>query len=442
MKTMLTLLSICLAFSAMAVEKKDIKYVGFSSIDVTPAIGTPLGGHGGPERRLKAFLDWRRQWKYASFMKPSEGVLDPIRSKAMVIKNSRVTYAIVSFDAVGVTYDVYQDILKRVKPHGIDEIILTATHTHNGPGALTKRFLWQVIAMDRFQPEIYEYVTNGITQSILDAAKNLTPQTLHSSNFKPKNVAKNRRNKEAPIDETAHFLFAKNTKGEITGGIINYGIHGTAHSAANLLFSADVSGGIERHIEKQIMKMQPNSKRPTFLFINGAEGDVNPVHKRHKGIEKTGQIFASYIPQAVNNALEVKDSWNIRKIRTKLPRGRFNLRNCKATKRKIVIPLTNRLLPRWAHLFQIQLGDIMIFTWPGEPTAALGLQTKAMARELGIKDPWVFSLANGHMAYFTTPDQYDVPSYESCVALHGKHAGKQILNTHKRVFSDNGRKKK
>lgn len=433
----LLLLAVCLSFTTitLAVEKKDIKYVGFASEDITPPIGAPLGGHGGANRRLKAFLDWRRQHRYTSFFKPSEGVHDPIRSKAMVIKNSRVTYAIVSIDAVGITYDVYLDIKKRVKPYGIDEVILTATHTHNGPGALARKFLWQVIAMDRFRPEIYAYVTEGITNSILNAKENLTESILYSTSFQAEDVAKNRRKDEEVIDETANLLYAKNMKNEITGGIINFGIHGTAHSSGYLFFSADVSGAIEKHIEKSIMELQPKSKRPTFLFVNGAEGDVTPMHRNHAGIEKTGQMFGTYVKTALADSKEVKGDWSIRKVRTRLRRGRFNLRNCGATKRKIVIPLTSRMLPRWANLFQIQLGDIMIFTWPGEPTTALGFETKEVAQSLGVKDPWVFSLTNGHMGYFTTPAQYDTKSYESCVTLHGKYAGTQILNAHKKIYS-------
>ncbi len=31
--------------------------VGISSEDITPPVGTPLGGYGGTDRRLKLFLD-------------------------------------------------------------------------------------------------------------------------------------------------------------------------------------------------------------------------------------------------------------------------------------------------------------------------------------------------------------------------------------------------
>jgi neutral ceramidase len=424
-------LFLLLSLSWSALAQTDL-LVGIGSTDATPEVGTPLGGYGGSGRRLKYFLDWGNRYPLATYLRPSNGVLDPIRAKSMVVQNHQRKILFVSLDVVGITIDVYQSLQKRLKHFKFDEIILTATHTHSGPGALTRSFLWQVMAMDKFEREIYEAFIDSIVLSVELAHNSRVPATLHQTKFQVPEIHRNRRGRPGHMDSEARVLLAKNAEGEIIGGMVNFAIHGCALGESNLLFSADVSGGIERHMEKLIAGNQ--KIWPTILFVNGAEGDVSNSHGGRDGIELTGDIFAQKARPALAALKKVDPVITYSRIDTQLDRARINLKKCEASKKEIKIPVSNKMLPRLAGLWQVKLGDILIMTFPGEATTDIGFSAKALARQYQEHNPWIFGLANGHMGYFVTPEEFAEGGYETCVAFHGPNAGAKILEAHKELL--------
>lgn len=423
------LLALLIPFSAISASNF---LVGVSSLDITPEVGTPLGGYGGSGRRLKFFLDWGNRNPLSTYLKPSTGVLDPIRSKAMVVQNHNRKMLFVSLDVVGVTVDVYHELKQRLKHLNFAEIIISGTHTHSGPGALSKSFLWEVMAMDKFQKKIYQQFITDIVQSVESAHANLVPASLHSVKFQVPEIHRNRRDRPGHLDSEARLLLAKNGNGEVIGGMVNYAIHGCALGEENLLFSADVTGGIERHLEKLIAKSQ--NTWPTILFMNGAEGDVSSSYSGTDGIEIAGSIFAEKAQPALQNMREVEPVISYSRIDKKLDKARINLKKCGAGKKEIKITVPKSMLPRTATVWQVKLGDIDILTFPGEPTTEIGLAAKELARKYGSKDPWIFGLTNGHMGYFVTPEEYAIGGYETCVGFHGPNAGVHILEAHEEIL--------
>lgn len=58
---------------------------GLAVSEGTPEIGVPLAGFGGARRRTIP-LDVFDRYPYATYLKPSVGVCDPIRAKAMLLR--------------------------------------------------------------------------------------------------------------------------------------------------------------------------------------------------------------------------------------------------------------------------------------------------------------------------------------------------------------------
>jgi hypothetical protein len=144
------------------VQPKFIVDAAIGSVDVTPPVGVPLAGHGSIQRRnLIPFKRWFE--KYATYFKPSEGVLDPIRVKAMLLRNGDKKLLFVSVDLVAVTDEFRGQLADRLKGLGFDrnEILVSGTHTHNGPGAITSNPVWELVAVDKFKPEIYNKLFNS-----------------------------------------------------------------------------------------------------------------------------------------------------------------------------------------------------------------------------------------------------------------------------------------
>jgi hypothetical protein len=94
--------------------------------------------------------------------------------------------------------------------------------------------------------------------------------------------------------------------------------------------------------------------------------------------------------------------------------------------------LTGKLkmwLPTQTLIWSIQLGQIKIATWPGEPTSEVG---KTLRQKLG-KETWIFGLTNDYLGYFTTPIEYMQRSYEACFNFYGISSGGLLIGAHERL---------
>lgn len=439
----LILFAVALASSFTSTPSKALAepselYAGAASFDITPPVGTPLGGSGGFPRRYKYLVDWFGQHPYANLFTPSIGVHDPLHSKAFVLKNRKSQILFLSLDLIGVTIELYDKLKVDLKKLGFDEVIISATHTHSGSGALSKSWLWEYLAMDKFNQTVYDQFMNGVMRSVELAYQQLEPAELQAGSFDVEEIHRNRRGRPGHMDNRANLLIAKAIGSNRTiGGIVNYAVHGMAMGGDDLLFSADISGGIERHLENLFGGSQ-NVRKPTMLFVNGAEGDVTTVYGGSHGIEVSGKIFAEKASAAIPQMRKIDSDWKIRSIKINMPKARVSLATCGVEIGKKPIHLNiyigKKPAPRTATVWQLELGDINIMTFPGEPTTDIGEAAKAIAEAQGFKDPWIFGLTNGHMGYFVTPDEYSKGGIEGCTALHGPKAAATLLNAHEELM--------
>ena len=415
-----------------------------TSIDVTPPIGTPLGGYGGGGRRLAFPFDLFNKYKYATLFKPSEGVRDPLRAKVMLLRANNKKLAFVSIDTVGITEEAYKEITKRLAPFGYhpDDIFVSATHTHSGPGTLSNNFIWQVAIMDIFQKDILEIVLGGVVSAVLQAATALQPAQLLSYSFVADGIQVNRRGKIGHFDPQANVMVVRADSGEWLGGMTNLPVHGTAFSPKNLHFSADVPGSIERQMEYRFGMMNQSagfSKPVTFLFVNGAEGDVAPKYGESDGVDLLGAEFADQAIRALGDARNIEPVWSVHSLRIDLGEPAMNLTMCgakiplvKAFKLGLGTGLFGPGLPNAPRFSLIRLGDMALISWPGEPTTTLGLALKtAYSADPHTKQVWTMGLTNGYVAYFTTPEEYFEGSYESCSTLYGPAGGNRVVDEFK-----------
>lgn len=440
--------------SAFAAEGSELQ-VGIASVDVTPEIGVPLGGFGGGARRIIPF-DIFNKYKYSFYLKPSVGINDPIRAKAMVLKRGDRRLLFMSLDVVGVTAAIYRDLLTRIKPMGFAEgdVFISGTHTHSGPGTLSSEWVWETLAMDHFQPKIYERFVAGILRAVSEASSAAEPAELFNVHFTADGIQHNRRGRPGHFDPEAQALVAMANRGVWLGGMANLPVHGTALGMDNHKFSADVLGGIERALETRFEQLNGSLKGleysanrtsdtlPTVLFMNGAEGDVAPAEGGLAGIASLGDRFAEQAMAALPNARRIDSDWSIRKGHVRLGKAGFHLIGCVKNKMRkfvnkvITIGLGNKL-PKEADFWLLKFGDLSMMTWPGEPTTSIGLELKQMAHDSGAQNAWVLGLTNGYLSYFTTPEEFRAGGYEACSSLYGASGGTNILSAYRDLFATN-----
>src|SRR5438128_1639055 len=91
-------------------------HAGAATVDITPPVGFALWGYA------------------ARHDKPSQGVLDPLRARALVLAAGKVRIAVVSLDlGRAPTRQSMAAIRKNVKEAGVEHAFLVASHTHHGP---------------------------------------------------------------------------------------------------------------------------------------------------------------------------------------------------------------------------------------------------------------------------------------------------------------------
>jgi neutral ceramidase len=413
---------------------------GLANADITPVTGVPLAGYGGGKRRLVPW-DILSKYKYATFLHPSEGKHDPIRVKVMWLRRGEANLLFMSLDLVGVTEKFVDDIAKHLAPLGLkrEELFIAGTHTHSGPGTLSKELPWELLAMDKYQKKIYARAMAQIVQTVTDAKARLEPAHLYSLAYDVKGIQRNRRIPDGPVDNHANALLAWADRGEWLGGMINLAVHGTALKTDNMLFSADLPGGLERGLEKRLAILNvsggvsaADAAPPTVLFVNGAEADVTPTKTGFAGIDELGESFAEQTAAALGGARLIEPAWSVRHASVDLGRPAFQLGGCVKIGNSGHLPEGVKIglsawLPKRAPVSVITLGDMKLMAWPGEPTTALGFALKDAARQAGARQAWVLGLTNGYLAYFTTPEEWALHQYEGCSALYGNQGGNRVL---------------
>lgn len=167
-------------------------------------------------------------------------------------------------------------------------VMLSATHTHAGPGGYAFHTLFN-FTIRGFSKQNYDVTVNGIVKAIERAHHNLEPGHIYIKNDTLLNTTKNRsieayeKNPEAERAQYAHntdksiiLLKLVNDKGEAIGEINWHAVHGVSMSNKNKLISGDNKGYasylFEQHEKADYMK----DKTFVAAFAQANEGDASP----------------------------------------------------------------------------------------------------------------------------------------------------------------------
>ncbi|UII31384.1 neutral/alkaline non-lysosomal ceramidase N-terminal domain-containing protein [Fulvivirga ulvae] len=411
------------------------------SIDIEPEIGIPLAGYGSKNRRLEK-ADWKGEIPHCFMFKPSVGRHDAIRSKVIFLQNDQEKLLFISLDMIGVSYRFVNSIYKLLKPLGFerDQLFISATHTHSGPGTLTRKLPLAVLATDLFQRENYDYMVSKVHESILKAIEQQEPVELYRTGFHTDGLQKNkwRDNREYHVDDEVQILLLRNNRGLWLGGMINYAVHGGSLGSSNLKYSADVIGAIERNMEQLIgSKNPPDSAKPTIALFQGALGDAGVIERGYDKMQWIGEEFARQAAPALEDLRPVAPNLTSysSKIWLGIPGYSFKYANSKTLAKKDWLPPLRIPIPglmnQRTRVSIVGIGDIIMFTWPGEASTTLGLKLKTLSMEMGCDHAWVLGLTNDYVGYFTTQDEYNEGEYDARSSLFNFRGGRRILKKYK-----------
>jgi hypothetical protein len=244
--------------------------VGTATADVTPPVGYDLGGYGDRSG-------------------PSRGQFAALRCHVVVFDDGVRPAGIATCDLLFATHDLTRLTREAVAASlgwAPDQVMVTATHTHSGPAALT-------LAQDA---GYVEQVARKIAGAIQEAYAARTAATLTYAEASVESISQNRRDPAGPIEPLARILTARSAADGTVSTIVNYACHATVLEGDNLEMSPDFPG--------TTVDVVAQSAGGRALYLQGCAGNINPVWTRHDHAEasRIGTILGLAAARAVHEA--------------------------------------------------------------------------------------------------------------------------------------------
>lgn len=249
---------------------------------------------------------------FASRTKPSQGVIHPIWSKALVIQDKdKNTAVLITNDLSGMPRDMSTRIKKKIKTrYGLNEdaVLLNFSHSHSGP--VLKDYLYHVYPLSDDEIDkvntYSDWLEDQIVELVGQALKGLIPAKIFTENGLTRFQVNRRNNTEAelgattttngPNDYAVPVLKVTDRKDNIMAVAFGYACHATVLSATQ--WSGDYPGFAQVALEK----MYPGA---TAMFFQGAGANQNPLPRRSIPLaKKYGKELAVAVENVLNEEMK------------------------------------------------------------------------------------------------------------------------------------------
>ena len=230
--------------------------VGFAKVGVPVPAGTPMGG-------------------FAARTSGSLGIHDETSVRAMVVDGT----AVVAVDVCVLHEHSIADIRDRVRSH-VDEIVVTATHTHSGPAIGHGR-------AGGHDDQVHAAVVDAVADAVSRAAAGAVPASAESTRCSGLGVAKNRRHPGRSVDPPLTALRFTDGSGTPLGVLLSYPCHPVVLDGTNLLISGDYVSPLRDAVEHSM----PGA---TALFLCGTAGDINTGHSAEASFRPRGESTRTF----------------------------------------------------------------------------------------------------------------------------------------------------
>lgn len=393
---------------------------GAATRDVTPPAGIPM-------------------WGYGNRTGPSEGTLDPLFAKALVLGAGDTALAIVVTDMGRMPLPPScARIREAAAKAGVADVIFSATHTHSGP-------ILEDPALS-YPGELEA----AIIETIAEAAKAMAPARIGVGRTEI-DISHNRRvivdgqcrmrwrNVErlpnGPIDRGAGVIRIDTLDGAPIAHLIHYACHPVVLGPDNLRYSGDWSGEMCAVIEKE-------TGAPA-LFLQGAAGDINPYFDKtpladggEAAMRSEGRLAAAQVlrasryietadtaaprlvyreePVAVGTRWDLDDPGQIAILREALGERIYNVYLSKVTA-DLALPLG-----------VLTINDVIAFAFtPGEPFIQHQID---FAAHSPLPHSFLCGYANDFHIYFPTVRDAALGGYGGITATYvGLGAGDKLV---------------
>jgi len=416
---------------------------GCAKVNITPPVGVWLSGYGGRD-------------------KPSDGIVDELYARALVLDDGNNSVAIISADLLWVPLWMTNQVRQILKDKiGIPEqnVMICATHTHFGPKIYSESKMGPEDSDDAVDDSYVQTLVKKITDSAFLAHKGMedakigavkgdlpeivynrrptradgSVQTMFTLPLEVTATRKVQRNPDGSVrvtftfppeepaltfgqvDPQAWVLRVENAEGQNIGSMVNFACHAVSGSTFTDWFysiSADYPGETARVVEQV--------ERGVCLFTSGTAGDIVPLRRGKKPRYEIGRALAG---EAVRRLQFVQTSCDI---------------DIAAMTQQVTLPLRQDISPDriidndknkkqiTTEIQVLRIGDVYILGLPGEVLVEVGLEIKKKA---GLERLIIASLSNDTIGYVCHSRAYEQGGYEATSGTNlAKGAGEIIIS--------------
>jgi len=370
--------------------------------------------------------------------RPAIGVHDAVWAKALVLAKGDRRFVLVTADVLAFPPRFKAAVMERVAAEGWSaaQVLLLPSHTHTSIDmmALHPGNVFANPQAGIFHKELFERTAQCLAQAIRAAGQNRQPVLVGSSTIAVAGRNRNRRRGLAVHDTDLTVTRVDTTSGHPLAVLVNWTAHPTFLSAADMLFSGDWPGHLQRTLEALI------GQGVAAMFYNGAEGDQSPVPPADGGsnwerAERYGRdmgLLAWRAWESIQPRQTQDFSYHTETIT--LPKrqchpdfmqtggAEYGLNEASAQ------GFVEQLVPSETRSTCLRLGELVILGVPAEMAAVLGLEAKAKVRQLtGAGSVTIGGLADEWISYALPAEEYRRGGYEASMSFYGETLGSALV---------------
>jgi hypothetical protein len=296
-------------------------------------------------------------------------------------------------------------------------VIISASHTHSGPGGFGDSEVMGFVAVDRPDATVRDAVVRALVGAARAADARRMPARVGLAAQPGPDVTRARL--ASPVDRELIVVKIAGPDGRPIAVVWSFAIHPTMLGPRTRELSDDVTGAATRALEATF--------GVPVLFVNGAVGDVSPRGHGRSAMQDVSAALANAVEATAGRAvLREAGAPIVATTRIDIGRPSLSLRNCvgRWLPGALGVPLA-AVYPSDATLTAVGLGDVGLVTVPGELQSSLGVRIKA-----AVRDRWphaiVAGLSNDYLGYFVERAAYDQRTYVTCATLYGAETGERL----------------
>lgn len=232
---------------------------------------------------------------YADMNQKTSGIHTRLRARAFIIGDGSRRMVFVSADLGMIFQVIKMKVCEKIRQdtelarfYSEDNVVISATHTHSGPGGYSGYFLYDA-TINGFIKKHAQVIIDGIYNAILNAHNNIAPGKVllakgtldncggnRSLSAYENNPAAERAVYNSTTDRSFTLLKLVTLEGEEIGMVNWFSIHPTCIGPENRLISADSKGWASYLFEKDKGTDYAASRTFVAAFAQASAGDVSP----------------------------------------------------------------------------------------------------------------------------------------------------------------------